>query len=323
MSSSLIVTGTLAFDHIMNLPSRFQDYILPDKLHMLNVSFNADNMRKEQGGTAGNVAYTLGLLGIQSTIIAAVGKDFTDYKKYLNQTGVDCSQVKVYPQELTAVGFCITDQDDNQIWGFSHNASQNNHRLSLPKPNSALTFVVIGPSGIKSIPNFVNQCAKPQLPYLFDPAFLIPELTPTQLIKGLQNARIVIGNDYEITLMKRKTGLNTKQLLASHRLLITTLGSQGSRIQYLKANSHQLKAINIPPAKPKNTSDPTGAGDAYRAGFLAGFLRDLPLETCGRMGSLTAAYTVEKYGTTTHHFTLKQFRTRYAQNFHQPLQLDS
>src|SRR3989338_7585190 len=119
----IIVTGTLAFDHIMNLPSKFSDYIMPDQLHMLNVSFNADSLRKEQGGTAGNIAYTLGLLGINSTILASVGNDFLAYQKYLEKVGADCRQIKTYPNELTAVGFCITDQDDNQIWGFSHNAS--------------------------------------------------------------------------------------------------------------------------------------------------------------------------------------------------------
>src|SRR3989344_2741521 len=136
MLMNIIITGTLAFDHIMNLPSKFSDYIMPDKLHMLNISFNADKMRKEMGGTAGNIAYTLGLLGIKSTILAAAGADITEYRQHLESANVDCSQIKIYPNELTAVGFCITDQDDNQIWGFSHNASSHNAELVINPPKN-------------------------------------------------------------------------------------------------------------------------------------------------------------------------------------------
>jgi adenosine kinase len=312
---NIIVTGTLAFDYIMNLPGRFRDYIMPDQLHILNVSFNANRMRKSQGGTGGNIAYTLALLNQNPILATTAGEDFQEYRKFLETHGVDCEAIKIIPSQLTSTGFCITDLDDNQIWSFSLNSSNHISKISLKPHLKPDSFVVISPSGPDGIRHFLKQCIARKCRFLFDPAFAIPALTPDELKQGIQKAEILIGNDYEINLIKQKTGLTDEQLLENNRLLVTTLGSQGSRIQ-AKTKNQTLNTLEIPPAKPIKVVDPAGAGDAYRAGFLAGYLNGLPLETAGRMGSLTGAYSVETYGTTTHHFTIEEFKKRYHKSFH-------
>ena len=309
----VVVTGSLSFDHIMNLPSRFRDYIMPDKIHMLNVSFYARKMRRERGGTAGNISYTLGLLGQKPHLVAAAGSDFADYKKFLEANGVDCKEVRVFKSNLCSTGFCLTDQDDNQMWGFSGGAMDYNKLLSLGKFKLQKPFVVVSPSGTEGLSNFVSQCIKYKFDYMYDPAFYIPTLPETELKKGVTNCSILIGNDYEISLLKRRLELSMKDLLGKGRVVITTLGAKGSLIRQGRA------VFRIPAARSRNTSDPTGAGDAYRAGFLTGYLRGLALDVCGKMGAVAAVYTVEKYGTTTHKFTRTEFRVRYKRNFGEDL----
>lgn len=312
---NVIVTGSLSFDHIMNFPSRFADYIMPDKIHILNVSFYADVMRKEKGGTAGNISYSLGLLGFTPQIVCAAGDDFEEYRKYLQGVGVNTKFVKIFKNTLTAIGFCITDIDDNQIWGFSGGALIKNRMLSLKPYLKTESFVVIGPNDVAASIHFMSECHTLDCEYLFDPAFNIPKFSPDELRKGVEKAAIVIGNDYEVAILKKRAKLTSSDLLKDNRIVITTLGKEGSSIQQGK------RLWRIPAAVPRKIIDPTGAGDAYRAGFLAGYLRGFPLDICGRMGSIAAVYTVEKYGTTTHRFTQKEFMNRYKRNYKEKLDL--
>jgi adenosine kinase len=311
----LIVTGSVAFDYIMATPTYFKDSILPDKIHILNVSFLVDSFKRQFGGNGGNIAYNLALLGYRPLLVAAAGRDFASYRAFQKKNGVNVSGVKVYQRERTAVGFVLTDKTDNQIWGFYQGAMRRARDLSLKKYLKPRAFVVIAPNDTQSLVRYVKECQAAKVPYLYDPAFHIPRLTPAQLRQGLKGAEVVVGNDYEIEMLKRRTGLKLKNWLKNKRVLVTTLGEKGSRIQQGK------QSWRIPPAKPENTSDPTGAGDAYRAGFLAGFLGGLPLSACGRMGSVAAAYTVEKYGTQTHRFTRVAFKRRYQKNFGEKLEL--
>lgn len=308
--NKIVVTGSLAYDHIMSMPGRFSDHILPDKLHILNVSFIMKTFRQEFGGTGGNIAYTLSLLQIPTFLVATAGKDFVLYQEHLSKTKyIDLSAVKIIRNENTARGFVITDRDDNQIWGFYDGAMRYSSEMNLTQYLNKDTLLVIAPNDPKAVMGYVNQAISSDTSYIFDPAFNIPHFGIRDLMKAISNSTILIGNDYEITLIKRKLKLSSTQLLDKCHIVVTTLGSKGSLI-----HTKEQKTV-VPSAKPKNESDPTGAGDAYRAGFLAGYIRNLPLGVCGRMGALAAVYTVEKYGTQTHNFTLKAFQERYRKNF--------
>ena len=301
--TNVVVTGSLAFDHIMNLPGNFGDYILPDKIHTLNVSFLVDTLRKEFGGTGGNISYNLALLGIKVELVAAIGSDGKEYLTWLKKNRVDVSQVQLFKDILTASGFVITDKKDNQIWNFYGGAMRRAIELSLQSTKVKPRLVVIAPDDPKAMIQYAKECQSLSWGYLFDPAFYIPVLSKRDLSLAVNGAKIIIGNDYEMALLARKIRL------PSNQVQITTLGERGSVIRQGKDE------YKIPVARPKAIIDPTGAGDAYRAGFVAGFVSGKPLPECGRMGAVCAAYTVEKYGTQTHKFSLRQFKQRYEQNF--------
>ena len=310
MFKKIVVTGSLAYDHIMSMPGRFRDHIMPDKLHILNVSFIMNTFRQEFGGTAGNIAYTLGLLKTPSILVASAGCDFGLYKRHLLKGKyVDLSGVKIFGTDKTARGFVTTDRDDNQIWGFYEGAMRNSSKVLLKPYLNNNGLLMIAPNDPTAMIKYVNEAVNLKVPYIFDPAFNISHFTLSDLKKAVKNSDILIGNDYEITLIKRRLKLSSANLLRNCHLLVTTLGSKGSVIE------SRNKCLHIPAAKPDNQSDPTGAGDAFRAGFLAGCVRNFPLEVCGKMGSVAAVYTVEKYGTQTHGFTLDQFCQRYRENF--------
>lgn len=310
MYKKIIVTGSLAFDHIMSMPGRFSDHILPDKLHILNVSFIMNTFRQEFGGTGGNIAYNLGILGASCILVGAVGNDFSAYRKHLTKNKyIDLSGVTVFKNEVTARGFVTTDGDDNQIWGFYEGAMRQSRTLSLKKFTKKDELVMIAPDDPPAMIRYVNEAISTKTPYVFDPAFNIPHFDIKNFKKAVQNAHILIGNDYELELIKRRLQWDQKKLVRNVNIVITTLGPKGAQIETKK------QQFIIPPAKPLNESDPTGAGDAFRGGFLAGYMKGFPLEICGRMGALAAVYTVEKYGTQTHKFTLNQFIKRYYENY--------
>jgi adenosine kinase len=310
MFKKVIVTGSLAYDYIMSMPGRFRDHILADKLHILNVSFIMDTFRREFGGTGGNISYTLGLFGIESLLVGSVGKDFSSYRKHLEKIKeIDLSAVREFDGNMTARGFVTTDKDDNQIWGFYEGAMKNSRKISLKNYLSSEVLVMIAPNDPVAMIKYASEAFENNTPYIFDPAFNIPHFDLGKLMTAIRRAHILIGNDYEVELIKRRLKLSHDELTKKVNILITTLGPKGARIESKK------KKIVVLPAKPKNESDPTGAGDAFRAGFLAGYVRDLPLSVCGRMGALSAVYTVEKYGTQTHKFSLRGFAQRYKTNF--------
>jgi len=301
---NVVVTGSLSFDYIMDFGGRFRDRIMPDKLHMLSLSFLADKMSKQYGGCATNIAYSLKLLGIDPTIVTAAGNDWSQYRKFLAKNKISTKYITAFPDEPCSSYHVITDRDDNQIGAFYVGASRYNDRLKIPKNAD---FVVIAPTDPKAMRVYVNQCQGTR--YLYDPAFQIGNFTPDELRVGISHAEILIGNDYEIALIQQKLEITHEELVIMCPILITTLGSKGSIIETRKEKIHCKLAT------PKNVSDPTGAGDAYRAGFLAGYLRKKDLQVCGQMGSVAAAYTVEKYGTQTHTYTKKEFIKRYFENF--------
>lgn len=315
MSDYILITGSVAFDFIMDFPGVFADNIDPKKIHILNISFLVDSLKKEKGGTAGNIAYTLSLLKKPVSILATVGQDFKEYNNFLSQAGVDTKHIKVIKAESTSQAFMVTDKNDNQITAFYPGAMNMADKLRIKTLPKKPLFVLISPTKPEAMVNFASECQKLKIPYLFDPGMQLPRLSRPDLVKGLRGAEILIGNDYEIGLLKSKSGLATREILRNIKVLITTLGPKGSIIETAK------EKIIIPAGKPKKVIDPTGAGDAYRAGFITGFLKDLDLQTCGQMGSIAACFAVENYGTTNHSFSLPQFCKRYKDNFGKGLKL--
>lgn len=303
----LIITGTVAYDYIMDFPGKFNDHILPDSLHKINLSFIVSNFEKRRGGTAGNVSYTLSLLEVQNILFSVGGNDFLDYIKQMRDLGVDMSNISIDKTQFTATGFAMTDKNDNQIWGYFYGAAEKISKLKLKSVAKKNDLVLVGPSGAKGSLSFVHQCVEMGFDYMFDPGFILTQVSTEDLEFGVKYARYIIGNDYEINLIKERIE-NWKEFFVA-KTIITTLGEKGAVIE---DNNHKYL---IKPAKPEKVIDPTGAGDAWRAGFLAGVKKGYDLQMCGQMGSVAASFAVEKYGTQEHKFTISQFKKRYKENF--------
>lgn len=313
----ITVTGSLAFDYIMDYQGVFSDHIMPDKIHQINLSFLVNTLKKQKGGTAGNISYNLALLKSSVSIFAAAGNDFDEYSDFLKNSGVDISNIQIIKDQPTASAFIMTDLSDNQITGFYPGAMTDSVNYSLKDLKNKPEFVVISPNDPKAIIKLSQECRELNIPFMVDIGMQLPALESEEIRQILQGSAVLVGNDYEISLLKEKTSLDDQQLISLAKILITTLGAKGSTIQNSK------KIFAIPAAKPLKVLDPTGAGDAYRAGFLAGFLKGLDLQICGQIGAVTSCYTVEKYGTTSHKFTVPEFCERYKENFGETLQLSS
>lgn len=310
-----VVTGSLGYDYIMNFTGRFADRIMPDKLHQISLSFLADKLSKNMGGTAGNLAYTLKLLGAEPYIVSTAGNDFAQYRSFLDTHKISSEGIRVVSDEPCGSYHVITDSDDNQIGAFYTGATKYNKELSVIRPEK-LQFVVVGPNDPEAMKKYVRECRESGYRYMYDPAFQIGNFSPEELRSAIGGAELLIGNDYEIALIEQKLEVSHEELLVmGPKAIITTLGSKGSIIET------RMESLHVKPAKARNVSDPTGAGDAYRGGFLAGYLRGFDLMVCGQMGSLAAVYTVEKYGTVTHEYTKDEFIARYKENYGSPLAL--
>lgn len=308
----ILVSGSLAYDRIMDFPGFFKDHILPDKIHILNVSFSVNGVKENFGGTAGNIAYNLALLDEKPIILSCAGKGFDAYEKWLKRNKIDVSQIKKIKSRNTASANIIADQADNQITGFNPGAL----RIARGVFNKKLltnSIAIIAPGNTADMEQYAKLYKKEKVKYIFDPGQSITSLSASVLKNSISGAWILIGNGYEISVIKKKTGWTCKALLDKVGMLIITKGAKGSEIY------HQGKKIIIPPAKPKNTFDPTGAGDAYRAGLIKGLVNGWPIEKAGRLAGLVSVYTVEKYGTQTHRFNLKELEARYKSNFNESL----
>ncbi len=308
----ITVTGSLAFDTIMDFPGNFADHIMPDKIHQINLSFLVNTLKKQRGGTAGNIAYNLALLKIPVSIVGAVGADFADYGQFLETAGVDISGIKIVPDDSTSSAFIMTDKSDNQISAFYPGAMNQNSELSL---DGNPELVVVSPNDPAAMVKFASQCQSAKIPYLLDPGMQLPALEANQLQQMLSGTTILVGNDYEISLLCNKLQVTSNKLLEQVKILITTLGEKGSIVQT------GSETIQINAGKPKEVVDPTGAGDAYRAGFLAGFTKGFDLKVCGQMGGVASCFAIEKYGTTSHTFTIREFCERYKENFGEQLKI--
>lgn len=305
----MLVSGSLAFDHIMVFPGHFEDHILPDKIHVLNVSFLVHSLERLRGGVAGNIAYSLALLKQPVRVAATVGSDFAEYRSALESAGVDTSGIVVVDDELTASAFITTDRSDNQITGFYPGAMSASADLALAPYLSDVNLGIISPTAPDAMRRHAREFREAGIGYVFDPGQQIISLTAQALSEGIEGASMLVGNDYEFAMIGEKTGMGRDDLLSACETVIVTYGDLGSHVHI------GGEMFEIPAAQPTNVVDPTGAGDAYRAGFLAARRAGLSPDVAGRAGSVAAAFVVETKGTQGHQFTLDEFIERFDTEF--------
>ena len=310
---TVVCTGSIAYDYILSFKGRFKDHILPDKTHMLNLSFLVDDLQKRRGGVAGNYAYNLALLHYPSAVLATAGSDAAEYRKWLENLGIDCRGLRLLDSEISATGFTTTDLDDNQITGYYGGAMNRAGSIGLDDTVPNPEAVIIGPNAPDAMLRLVHECRQRHVRWVFDPAHQLPHLSAHDLEDGARGAWVLIGNDYEMELIQQRTGRTLEGLKELAEIVVTTLGREGSRIDS-GPDSHA-----IPAAAARIESDPTGAGDAYRSGLVAGLLRGLDPPAAGRVASLAAAHVVEQVGTIEHGYTPEEFKSRYLKAFGKPL----
>jgi adenosine kinase len=314
---TVAVTGSMAFDYIMSFPGKFAEHVLPDQIDKLSLSFLVDSMRRERGGTAGNIAYNLALFDQPALLMATVGQDAPEYIAGLMARGVDTSGVLQLSNEFTASFFVSTDQTNNQIALFYTGAMARAGRISFADQDyQAIKLAIISPNDPWAMVKYVQECRDLDIPYIYDPSQQIPRLTPEDLIKGIEGAKVLIVNDYEFEMIKNKTGLSETAIKQQVETVIVTLGANGSLIHV------EDREIHIPPAQPNRIAEPTGAGDAYRAGVITGMMRNYPWEVSGRLGSIAAVYVLEQHGTQRHSFTRRQAAHRYRELYGHADELD-
>ncbi len=313
---SIIITGSLAYDHIMHFPGHFSDHILPDKISKVNISFLVDSMQKMRGGCAANIAYSLALLGENPVVMGTVGTDFEEYRRWMEQNGIDPSLIKVIPDLYTASCFITTDLKNNQITGFYSGAMGKAHTLSFHDiKNSNVSITIISPNDPLAMVKYCRECRELSIPFIFDPGHQIPRLSPEDITEGIKGSCFAIMNEYELEMVMARTGKTEEELLTLTETLIVTKGAQGSVI---KTGN---RVIEIPVVKTDNVADPTGAGDAYRSAVIKGYLKKLDLEVTGKLASLVSTYVVEVRGTTGHHFTMEELKERYLKTYKEALPL--
>ncbi|MDD5035995.1 MAG: carbohydrate kinase family protein [Methylococcaceae bacterium] len=305
---SALICGSMAYDTIMVFHDRFKNHILPEQVHILNVSFLVPELRREYGGCAGNIAYNLKLLGGEPLAMATVGKDFQPYSQWMACCGVSQEFIQVVEDSFTAQAYITTDMDDNQITAFHPGAMSFSHLNPVPT-DQGIKLGIVAPDGKEGMIQHAQQFAAAGIPFIFDPGQGMPMFSGEELLEFVDLASWITLNDYEAKLMQERTGLTPEQLAAKVQALIITKGGDGSLI-YTDG-----KLLEIPSAQPKEVLDPTGCGDAYRAGLLFGLLEGMDLETTGRIASLMGAIKVETAGTQNHSFSLTEFKDRFHENF--------
>lgn len=304
----ILVSGSIVFDRIMNFPGRFADHILPDKIHEINLCFQIDTVKDSFGGTAGNIAYNLKMLGLEPVVLAAAGNDFGSYQEWLAKNNIDTASIRVLPRELTARDYILTDDGDNQITAFHPGAMGYQCGVKDFSPEEKF-LAIVSPGNLKDMAEYPAIYKKLGIDYIFDPGQSIPLLTPEDLLAAINGAKIFISNDYELEMTLKKTRLIFSELKEKAAVVITTMGEKGSRV------ATRDEEIMVPAGQPINAIDPTGAGDGYRAGLIKGLVEGYDLRNCARLGSIVALYTVEKYGTQTHEFNWDGVMRRFKENY--------
>jgi len=303
-----LICGSMAYDHIMVFPDQFKKHILPDKIHMLNVSFLVPDMRREFGGCAGNIAYSLNLLGGDGIPMATVGSDFADYAQWIEQCGISSQYLKQIDNSYTGQAFITTDQDDNQITAFHPGAMGESHQNKVSDAQG-VTIGIVSPDGRDGMIEHARQFEQANIPFIFDPGQAMPLFDGDDLKAFLKQATWLTVNDYELQLFIDKSGLTPAEMAAQVEALIVTRGSEGAEI------ITQDGSIMIPVVAVDEIKDPTGCGDAFRSGLLYGLMNDLDWEITGRIASLLGAIKIAHHGTQNHQFTLDEFKAQFNSVF--------
>jgi adenosine kinase len=305
---SALICGSMAFDTIMVFPEPFKDHILPDKIHILNVCFQVPQLRREFGGTAGNIAYNLKLLGEEPLPMATVGQDFGPYAQWMDKHGISRTYIKEIAGAYTAQAFITTDVQDNQITAFHPGAMDHAHEQKVPA-GKGISLGIVSPDGGTAMRQHAEQFAAAKIPFIFDPGQGMPLFDGKELLHFIELADWVAVNDYESQVLEHKTGLTPYQIAERVKGLIVTWGAKGSVI-YAGG-----RRIDIDTVKAEQVLDPTGCGDAFRAGLLYGLTHGLDWETTGQIASLLGSIKIAHKGTQNHHFTREEFARRYKQAF--------
>ncbi len=305
---SALICGSMAYDTIMVFHDKFKNHILPEKVHILNVSFLVPVMRREYGGCAGNISYNLKLLGEEPLTMATVGHDFEPYAQWMCQAGLSSEFIRILDDSYTAQAYITTDEEDNQITAFHPGAMNFSHLNSVPTDRE-ICIGIVSPDGKQGMQLHAAQFVDQQIPFIFDPGQGMPMFNGEELLTFLDQATWATFNDYESELMQQRTGLSLEQMAEKVQALIITLGGKGSKI-YTDG-----QCIDIPSVSPKEILDPTGCGDAYRAGLLYGLMNELDWPTIGRIASLLGTIKIEHHGTQNHYFSMGDFKKRYLASF--------
>jgi adenosine kinase len=316
----VVVTGSVAYDYLMSFPGRFVDVIVPDRMQRISVSFLVDEMRRVPGGCGANIAYGMSLLGVRPHLMATGGRDATDYRSWLEKEGVDVSLLALEEDVFTASFFVSTDLDQNQIATFYAGAMARASRLSFHDVDrSQLALVLISPNDPGAMARYAEECRELRVPFVYDPSQQVARLSAEELLAGLEGADVLIGNDYEFGVLEKKTGLSESGLLARVPVVVLTHGEEGSTIHVRGEGEHVLgvsTTYRIPAARVRAEAlDPTGVGDAFRAGLFAARLRGLSWDLAGKVGSVAAVYALETLGPQAQRYPLEDFLARFREDF--------
>ena len=295
-----LICGSFAYDHIMVFPGRFKDHILPDKIHILNVCFVVPELKHEFGGSGGNIIYNMKLLDADCLPMGTVGTDFAEYREWLEQNGIELRHIRVIDDTYTAQCFITTDLDDNQITTFQVGAMVHSHENKVAMAED-ISIGIVAPDGKEGMLQHARQFAEAGIPFIFDPGQNVTVLSRDELLDSFEHATWLVFNDYEWQLVEDKTGLTTASVMDLVDTLIVTRGASGSIIH------SRGQRIDIPAARAERLVDPTGCGDAYRAGLLYGLMRSMDWDTTGRIASLMGKIKIEARGTQNHRFSEQEF----------------
>jgi adenosine kinase len=305
----IVFSGSIAYDYLMTFPGYFRDFIHPEKMESLSLSFLVDSLSRHYGGIAPNIAYSYALLGGKPVVLGTAGDDFDDYRQWLNSKGVDTSAVKQIPGVKTASFFANTDQANLQIASFYAGAMAYADQVTIADLPFRPDLVVISPDDPTAMRNRIRECAAAGIPYLYDPSQQLARVSVEDIREGVQNAKMIVVNDYEAHMIENRTGFTDADMVLGNKILVVTRGNEGATI-YADGQRHDI------PVFPEVTIvDPTGTGDAFRGGFLRGVALGLSWELNGRMGALAATYCLEQKGTQNHSFTPAEFVERFRTVF--------
>jgi adenosine kinase len=312
----ILITGSVAYDYLMTFPGHFKEQILPERLESISLSFLVDSMSKQRGGIAPNIAYTMALLGGKPRVMATVGEDFEEYRAWLEAKGVDTSLMCVIPGVFTASFFATTDHASAQIASFYPGAMGHAATQSIKELPGKPDLVIVSPNAPDAMMKFPAECRELGVHYLYDPSQQVLRLEGKELARDMEGAHFLFCNDYEFGLISKKTGWSLDQILDHVKFLVITRGKDGADLY------SGDETVHIPTVPEDEIVDPTGVGDAFRGGFLAGYSRGFDWKLCGEIGSLAAVYCLEQRGPQSHAYTRQEFVTRFRKHFDDGGKLD-